>query len=254
MMSHLRTALAAAAAALPVALAPVPALADAIAPIVSLTLDGAPIGDIQPVLDTTTGNWVVENYYWSGSEGQIILNAELDPDPQIVYAAAVIDFGAPSVFGFVFGLPIVPTPAPGIVTHSESSSTTDAGGVAGTPVTALPPIGIPVDGDLVTEQFVYTLSQNGGALLLNAGLDIRGSFVGASPSDTQAAINLGPIAGPAGAGFYDFMRIDVNFSMTGGSDAYTFNGIATVVPEPATAVLFGLGLGGLALFGRRRSR
>ena len=140
----------------------------------------------------------------------------------------MIDFAGPSVFGFSFGLPIIPTAAPGIVTHSESSSTTDANG-GGTPVTALPPPGgIPVDGDLVTEQFVYTLSQNGGVTFLNAGLDIRPSFVGAGPSDTQAAINLGPIAGPAGAGTYNFMRIDANFSMAGGSDAYTWNGIATV--------------------------
>jgi hypothetical protein len=234
-------------AALALALAPGSALAEHL---VEIIVDG----DVLHVPESVDENGVatIDDWVAQTSEYQITLTATLDPDPQIVYAAAVIDFGAPSVFGFVFALPIVPTPAPGFVTHSESSSTTDAGGVAGTPVTALPPIGIPVDGDLVTEQFVYTLSQNGGGLLLNAGLDIRGSFAGASPSDTQAAINLGPIAGPAGAGFYDYMRIDVNFSMTGGGDAYTFNGIATVVPEPAAAALFGLGLGGLALFGRRR--
>jgi hypothetical protein len=220
-------------AALALALAPGSALAEHL---VEIIVDG----DVLHVPESVDENGVatIDDWVAQTSEYQITLTATLDPDPQIVYAAAVIDFGAPSVFGFV--------------THSESSSTTDAGGVAGTPVTALPPIGIPVDGDLVTEQFVYTLSQNGGGLLLNAGLDIRGSFAGASPSDTQAAINLGPIAGPAGAGFYDYMRIDVNFSMTGGGDAYTFNGIATVVPEPAAAALFGLGLGGLALFGRRR--
>jgi hypothetical protein len=167
---------------------------------------------------------------------------------------AVIDFGAPSIFGFVFAQTIAATPAPGFVSHSESSSTTDGDASGGTPVTALaPPGAIPVDGDLTTEQFVYTLSQDGGSTFLNAGQDIRASFTGASPSDTQAAINLGPSAGPAGAGSYNQMRVDVNFSMAGGNDAYTFNGIATVVPEPATAALFGLGLVGLAVAGRRRS-
>jgi hypothetical protein len=47
--------------------------------------------------------------------------------------------------------------------------------------------------------------------------------------------------------------VDANFSMAGGSDAYTWNGIATVVvPEPTTALLLVVGLGGLARFGRRR--
>jgi hypothetical protein len=231
---------------------------------VAVTIDGGlPI----VVPESTDGtNYFVEDYdLWNpganpgdpndpNNEWHITLNVFLDPDPQIVYAMSVLDFGGPSTFGFIFGLPIVPTAAPGIVTHSESSSTTD-GGADGTTVTALaPPGGIPVDTDGITEQFVYTLSQNGGTTFLNAGLDIRPSFVGATPSDTQAAVNLGPIAGPAGAGFYNFMRVDVNFMMGGGQDAYTWNGIATVVPEPATAALLGLGLGGLALAGRRRLR
>src|SRR4029453_13733978 len=60
------------------------------------------------------------------------------------------------------------------------------------------------------------LIQNGGVTLLNAGLDIRGSFVGANPSDTQSAINLGPIAGPAGRAFYSSIAGAHNFSCGGG--------------------------------------
>jgi hypothetical protein len=49
------------------------------------------------------------------------------------------------------------------------------------------------------------------------------------------------------------MRVDVNFTMGGGNDAYTFNGEASIeVPEPATAALLALGLGGLVAFGSRR--
>jgi hypothetical protein len=234
---------------------PATALSDTIPPpTVTVVVDGLERGTANLTQDPESGGWELQ-YFWENPDiGRITMSGLLDPDPALGYAAAVTDFGAPSVFGFLFGLPIVPTAAPGVVTHSESSSTTDfPGSAAGTAVTALaPPLGIPVDGDLVTEQFVYTLSQDGGLNFLNAGLDIRPSFVGASPSDTQAAVNLGPIAGPGAAGFYNFMRVDVNFSMTGGGDAYTWNGVATVVPEPATAALFGMGLGGLALFGRRR--
>ncbi len=248
-------------AALLLLLAPTPALAVTVA---TMTVDGG-----LPVAIAATGvdsegatfweNITVSNPGFNSSdpndpanEWQITLNAYMDPDPQIIYAMSVIDFGAPSVFGFIFGQSIVSTPAPGVVSHSESSSTTD-GGADGVTVTALaPPAGIPVDGDAITEQFVYNVSQDGGTTFLNAGQDIRASFVGATPSDTQAAINLGPSPGPAGAGSYDFMRVDVNFMMGGGQDAYTFNGVATVVPEPATAALLGIGLGGLALAGRRR--
>ena len=89
-------------------------------PAVEVWVDGAQVGSAVPVLDTTTGQWIIENYYYSGAEGQITLNAALDPDPSILYAMSVVDFGGPSVFGFVFGLPIVATAAPGIVTHSGS--------------------------------------------------------------------------------------------------------------------------------------
>jgi hypothetical protein len=229
------------------------ASAPALAITIEVTIDGQAAGTPEAVLDPDTGIWNVENYYYGDERGSYTLNLSMDPDPVLIYAIATTDFGAPSVFGFIFGLPILPTPAPGIVEHTESSNTQDPGLVGGTPVTALgPPAGIPVDSDGTTEQFVYTLSQNGGVTFLNADLDIRPSFVGGSPSDTQAAINLGPIAGPAGAGFYDFMRVDVNYSMTGGGDQYNWNGRATVVPEPATAVLLGLGLGGLGFLGRRR--
>jgi hypothetical protein len=49
------------------------------------------------------------------------------------------------------------------------------------------------------------------------------------------------------------MRVDVNFSMAGGNDAYTFNGEATIdVPEPSVAALLALSLGALAVGARRR--
>src|SRR5262245_12818835 len=48
--------------------------------------------------------------------------------------------------------------------------------------------------------------------------------------------------------------IQYNFALTAG-DAASFTGVFDVepIPEPGTAALFGLGLGGLALLGRRRS-
>jgi hypothetical protein len=33
------------------------------------------------------------------------------------------------------------------------------------------------------------------------------------------------------------MRADVNFSLSGGGDVFTFNGAKTLIPEPGTLVL-----------------
>lgn len=219
-----------------------------------MDLQNPAMGTMSTEQDPETGATIFhwDNIGKGNPNFQITLDASLDPDPQIVYAASVIDFGTASTFGFVFQQVIVPTAAPGSVSHSHASSTTDANG-GGTPVTAVaPPAGIPVDGDATAEIAVYTVSTNAGTTFLNAGLDLSPSFVGGSPSGTQGPFNEGPGAGPAGSGSYNAMRVDVNFSMGGGSDAYTFNGLASVVvPEPATVLLVGGAL--LALCARRRA-
>ena len=176
---------------------------------------------------------------------------------QIIYASSVIDFGAPSSFGFIFSQGIVATPAPGTASHTYSASATDrtpgpTGSMTVTPLA--PPAGIPVDTDGMPEVSVYTLSTNGGVTFLNAQLDLGPLLVVGGTSAVHGPFNPASVAGPAGSGSYDVMRVDVNFSLTGGNDAYTFNGEANSVPEPAVLAAVGLGLAGLALHVRRRSR
>jgi hypothetical protein len=199
----------------------------------------------------TDGDVTFMQWQMTTAEFQIVVSAVLDPDPVITYASSVIDFGAPTTFGFVFQQGIVPTSTPGTVTHTHSSSTTGGGGSTAPVAAGAPPAGIPVDGDATTEIAVYTLSVNGGTTFLNAGLDLSPSFTGAAGSDTQGPFSEGPSTGPAGSGSYDTMRVDVNFSMSGGNDAYTFNGEATVVPEPGMALQLGAALAAFALLRRR---
>jgi hypothetical protein len=223
-------------------------------PFAQLSIDSEVISlPIKPGDDGKT--WIIDNVMRERpGEWRVFVAAELNPDPDITYAVAVTDFGAPSTFGFIFSQPIVPTSTPGIVSHTHSSSTTNGGGGAGTPVTAVaPPALIPTDSVARDDEIaVYTLSTDGGVSFLNAGMDLNPSFVGASPSGVQGPFNEGPAAGPAAAGStYDVMRVDINFSMDGSSDAFTFNGRAFVIPEPSSLILVITALAGVACVRRR---
>jgi hypothetical protein len=190
------------------------------------------------------------------SEGRVELEGELDPDPSEAFAIAVTDFGAPSVFGFTFILPLAPVfPNPSTVFDSLSGSVTNGSAAGGVTVTAMaPPAAIPTDGDGIVELQVYTLSDDGGATYKNVGLDAGPTTVvplGAFASGMYGVFNQGPIPTIAG-GPWTHMRADVNFGLSGGGDAFTFNGAKVLIPEPA-ALLMGLSAAALCWLFRPRS-
>ncbi len=207
------------------------------------------------------------SYYCAGSAGcsspaitgdgySITIDALLDPDPVIDYGMTVVNnTGGALAISVLLSQSITLTTAPGSVNTSMSGSTTNGGGGAG--LVTVTPLGspVPTDSDGIPEIQVFTLSTDGGGSLSNADIDL-GTLFNSNPaltSDTHGPFNSAIIAGPIPAGLYDFMRLDLNFSVSGSGDTYTFNGSARVVPEPETAVLMLLGLFGLGYFGRRRS-
>jgi hypothetical protein len=189
------------------------------------------------------------------------LDLVLDPDPAMTFGTTVLDTGAPSVFSVIYQQSIVPTAAPGTATASLQGGTTNGGGAPG-PVTVTPtspPAGISTDTDGTPEIMVYSLSTNGGTTWLNVGLDLGPAF-SSNPSlvsDTYGPFNPSSVAGPAGSGNYDTMRVDVNFQLSGGNDRFQYSGNATIVeegnvPEPATGAQLALGLLGFGLVQRWR--
>jgi hypothetical protein len=182
-----------------------------------------------PLTRNADGTWSADNTYIGNGEGSVTLNADLDPDPSIAYGIAVVDFGAPSVFGFVFGTPIVPTGAPNFVTASIVGGLTDftGDGVAITPV--LPDS----DGDTVPELQVAEV----GFPTTNMGVDVG---PGASfPAATAGALypygpfSSGVLLGP-GPGPWTFLSVSTSFMLSGGGDVAALTGFASIelVPEP----------------------
>jgi hypothetical protein len=178
-----------------------------------------------------------KGYTWETPEGKVTLRGKLDPDPMMVFGGAVVDFGAPSNFGFVLSMPLLEQGT--MVRDSFAGTVTNAAG-PGVTVTALPPpAGIPVDGDGITEVEVYTLSNDSGASWQNVGLDLM-------PTTTPPLIGGSGVVGPfsegpnpvIAGGPWTHMRADVNFRLTGGGDIFTFNGLKALVPEPSALAMF----------------
>lgn len=181
-----------------------------------------------------------EPFMFETANGRVILGGELDPDPSILFGGLTFDFGAPSVFSFTFILPLSPTVTnPSFVKDSFSGSVTNAAG-SGVTVTALaPPAGIPTDGDGITEMQVYTLSDDGGVTWKNVGLDLGPTAIIPLPvgdSDVYGSFNEGFISTIAG-GAWTHMRADVNFSLSGDGDVFSFNGAKLLVPEPGALAM-----------------
>ena len=173
------------------------------------------------------------------------IDALLDPDPSIAYVIGVTDFGAPSVFGFLFGTPIVPVGPTSVVEASLSAELTDSRG----------------DGVTITPTAATVQSSQAGLPLISMGVDVGPGYA-SGPGAPGAVYSYGPYLvppQPGPAGNFTFLTVSNGFGLSGDGDKADFIGYTSInntsvpVPEPAGLSLLAIGLGGAMRAGRRRT-
>jgi hypothetical protein len=177
-----------------------------------------------------------------GIQGEGFLN----PDPSIAYGLAVVDFGAPSVFGFFFGTPIVPTGPSTVVSASVVGGLTDFLGDG----VALTPTGATLQTSAVSAP-ASSMGVDVGAPF-SAGPGSPGAFYAYGPYSS------GPIGGPAGV--FTFLSVSAGFGLSGGGDIAALTGFAeittaaTPTPDLGPGFVGWLSLGGCLVLARYRQR
>jgi len=199
-------------------------------------------------LSETANGWGSDQTLEKAGEWSIRLNGSLDQDPSIAYGIAVVDFGAPSSFSFLFFTPIVPTGPSVAVNSSLVGTVTDFTG----------------DGVSITPSGSLVQSSALSSPATSMGVDVGPAFSGgpgpAGALYVYGPYSAGPVAGPSG--IWTGLSITVEFGLSGGGDTATLSGFAEVVeareipdsgPGALGLICCGLMLAGGALL-RRRER
>ena len=167
---------------------------------------------------------------FGNAEGTGLVSGSGKFDPFISFAASVIDLGAPSQFEFIFLVPLSPILTGPVATHATLGIT----------ITASPDGPASIAADLFPPTIMVS---NIGTCA--AGVDVGAGFSTPTSTTTVRSFDATGTFTPT-AGCDSYMLVDVSFTGTGNSAAYSLTGLFEIVPEPASAMILGTAILGLA--------